>query len=221
MDLLISTSGFLFLLILVLNIAISAFATGTKLEGYDAETEMQKIQAAPARFRASIAVSLLEHASIILLAVTLFLAFNAHNLLLAMIWTVFRTAEGLTFIYKTVKFRAIAGVASQYATAGEAERQSLRVRALDMFRIRDRRYDFALLLWSAGTLAYSVLFVTQGIVPAFIAWLGVVSAVSGGIGAAVKLLKPDVNPAVMLGGLLAMIFEVLVGGWLFLTPLLA
>jgi hypothetical protein len=221
MSILISVSGFLFFLILALNVAISTIGKGVKLEGYDVEAELHQIHAAPARFRAGTVLSLLEHGSIILLALTLFLAFNAYSLALAVVWTVFRASEGLTFIYKTLRFRAIAGVAGQYAAAGDAQKETLRAQALEMFRLRDRRYDLALILWSIGTLAYSVLFVMQGIVPTFIGWLGIVSAVSVGIGALIKLFKPDVHPAAMLGGLLAMVFEVLAGGWLLLSPLLA
>lgn len=77
------------------------------------------------------------------------------------------------------------------------------------------RYTFALILWSIGTLAYSVLFVTYGVVPPIIGWLGIVTSISFGFGNGIKLVvKPGFNVLIAIGGLSAMLFEVIIGGWL-------
>jgi len=47
---------------------------------------------------------------------------------------------------------------------------------------RIRSFTFAQILFSIGTLAYSILFVTYGVVPAIIGWFGIVASILYGFG---------------------------------------
>ncbi len=77
----------------------------------------------------------------------------------------------------------------------------------------DSRFRFAMVLWSIGTLAYSIVFVTYEVVPGIIGWLGIAASILVGFGNGIKLVKPNLKvPAI--GGLSAILFEVIIGGWL-------
>jgi len=72
-----------------------------------------------------------------------------------------------------------------------------------------------MLLWSLGTLAFSIVLVTSGVVPLFIGCLGVVAGITVGFYNGIKLLKhADLKILVAIGALLAILFEVMIGGWL-------
>ena len=91
-------SGFLFLFIIITNITSGRFGNET-FSDLDAETKMQKISKDPKKFQIGIILILIEHISIILLAVMLFIAFNQYNIILAIVWTIFRIGESLIQIY--------------------------------------------------------------------------------------------------------------------------
>ena len=83
------------------------------------------------------------------------------------------------------------------------------------------RFSFAQLLFSTGTIAYSVVFVTYayGIVPAIIGWFGLVAAIIYGFGNGIIVAKPNNKVLAALGGLLIFIFEAVLGGWLLYSSL--
>jgi hypothetical protein len=58
------------------------------------------------------------------------------------------------------------------------------------------------------------LFVTYGVVPAIIGWFGIVASILYGFGNIVFRINPNVKVMWGLGGLLILIFEVVLGGWL-------
>jgi len=68
--------------------------------------------------------------------------------------------------------------------------------------------------FSPGTLAYSILFVTYGVIPAIIGWFGIVASIVYGFGNGVTIVKPNFKVLWNLGGLFILIFEVVLGGWL-------
>ena len=68
--------------------------------------------------------------------------------------------------------------------------------------------------WSVGTLAFSIVLVTSGIVPEIIGWLGVVSSILVGFITGIKLAKPNSKDYTAIGGLSAIIFEIIIGVWL-------
>lgn len=80
-------SGFFFLFIIITNLASGRFGYET-FSDLDADAELQKIDNDTRRFKIGTVLILIEHISIICLALTLFLAFSPYNIVLAVIWTI-------------------------------------------------------------------------------------------------------------------------------------
>jgi hypothetical protein len=91
-------SGFLFLFIIITNVASGRFGYET-FSDLNSDAKLQKINNNPKKFKIGTVLILIEHVSIIALAVMLFIAFSPYNLLLAVVWTIFRIGEGLIQIY--------------------------------------------------------------------------------------------------------------------------
>jgi len=68
--------------------------------------------------------------------------------------------------------------------------------------------------WSIGTLAFSILLVTYEVVPLFIGCLGIVASISIGFVDGIRLVKPNISIVWSFGGLVVLIFELILGGWL-------
>jgi hypothetical protein len=97
-------SGFLFWFIIITNLSHDRF--GYKTFGdLDSDTKLQKIINNPKKFRLSIVLALIEHVSIISLAMMLFIAFSPYNIIVAVVWTIFRIGEGLIQIYNKITTR--------------------------------------------------------------------------------------------------------------------
>ncbi len=210
-------SGFLFLLILVLNIAMSAFGNKAEIGDTDSDAKLQEINDDPKKFKIGIVLGLIEHLNIIALAIMLFIAFGSYSLILGIVWITFRTGEALIFIYNETKYWGLLKVARQYAGTSGAEKDTLSDLGGVVLQTRNARYNVALILFSIGTLAYSILFVTYGVVPPFIGWLGIITGIFLGLGCGIKIFKPHLE-ALSIFGLLAIVFEVIIGGWLLFFP---
>jgi len=70
-----------------------------------------------------------------------------------------------------------------------------------------------MICWSVGTLALSIVLVNLSFVPQFIGWLGIITGILVGIGTAIKLVNPKIKLA-LVGALFAILFEIIIGGWL-------
>jgi hypothetical protein len=207
-------SGFLFLFILVLNFAMVKLGKKMQVGEYDADARLQKISDDPNKFQISVVLALIEHFCIIALAFMLFIAFSPYSLILGIIWTIFRTGEGLIHIYNEIRYWGLLNVARQYAGAIGTEKNALSDSGRVILQRYDSRFAYAMILWSIGTLAYSILFVAYGVIPPIIGWLGIVTSISWCFGEGIKLIKPSFNILIAIGGLSAMLFEFIIGGWL-------
>ena len=69
---------------------------------------------------------------------------------------------------------------------------------------------------------YSILFVTSEAVPvpALIGWFGIVASVLYGFANALIVVKPNKPGKFFVVGLLILIFELVLGGWLLISPLI-
>ena len=208
-------SGFLFLFILVLNLVMGALGYLMEKDDYDPDADLQKIGGNPKRFRTGVSLALMEHGCVVALALLLFVAFGPHNMMLGVVWAICRTGEGLIQYYNEPSYWGLLGLAERYSHADEASRASLRDSARAIFEAKERRFRVAMILWSIGTLAFSVVLVAHEIAPQVIGWLGIVSGILVGLGTGVKLARPELRvPPV--GALFAIAFEILIGGWLLL-----
>jgi hypothetical protein len=207
-------SGLLFWLIIVTNVGSNMFGYQT-FGDLDVEAKLQKINLDPKRFKIGFALIFIEHIIIILLAMMLFVAFNEHNIMLAIVWVVFRGGEGLMQIVNKKNYWRLLDVARQYSAASEVESNTSADLRLSILNSKRSNFVFAQLLFSIGTLTYSILFVTYGVVPAIIGWSGIVASILYGAGNAITIAKPNTSQALWnLAGLLILLFEIVLGGWL-------
>ena len=84
---------------------------------------------------------------------------------------------------------------------------------------KNRIFTVAQVLFSIGTLSYSILFVIYSILPLYIGWFGIAAAVVYGTGSAVKL-KTGSQAVWNVGGLLILVYELVLGGWLVINTII-
>ena len=212
-------SGFLFLFILVLNLVMGAFGYLMEKDDYDPDADLQKINKNPKKFQIGIVLALIEHGSVIALTIMLFIAFSPYNRMLGIILLIFRIGEGLIQYINEPNYWRFLNIARQYSGSSSAEKDSLSDLARTIFKTKDSRFKVAMICWSIGTLAYSIVLVTSEVVPQIIGWLGIVASILVGFGTGIKLVKPKFKFEV-IGALFAMLFEVIIGGWLLFSPLI-
>jgi len=207
-------AGFFFLyIIIILNIAVYRYGYEI-FSDLDSEAKLQKINKNPKKFKISVVLVLTEHASIIAIPTMLFIAFYSHNMILAVVWTISRTGEGLIQIYNKKSYWGLLNIAKQYASASGAEKKALIDSGRSILKIKNSVFTFAQILFSIGTLAYSILFVVYGVVPVILGWFGIVASILYGFGNGITRVKPNFKALWNLGGLLVLIFEAVLGGWL-------
>jgi hypothetical protein len=212
-------SGFLFLFIMITNVASVRFGHET-FSDLDSDAKLQKINDDPNKFKISIVLALIEHVSIISLAVMLFIAFSPYNIILAVVWTIFRIGEGLIQIYYKKNYWGLLNTARQYSDTSGAEKKGLSDLGRTILKTKNSSFTFAQVLFSIGTLAYSILFITYGVVPPIIGWFGIVAVILYGFGNGIKFVKPNFKVLWNLGGLLILLFEVVLGGWLLFSSII-
>ncbi len=211
-------SGLLFWVVIITNIASGRFGYET-FSDLDADAQLQKINNNPRKFEIGTVLILIEHASIICLAAMLFIAFSPYNMMLAVVWTISRTGEALIQIYNKKSYWGLQSIARQHSGSSGAEKTTITDSCHNILKTKNTVFTFAQVLFSIGTLAYSILFVTYGAVPELIGWLGIVASIIYGFGSGIKLVKTDFKALWSLGGLLILIFELILGGWLLFSSL--
>ncbi|MFW9949949.1 MAG: DUF4386 domain-containing protein [Candidatus Thorarchaeota archaeon] len=209
----VKLSGFLFLFIIATNI-ISGFFGYKTFGDVDSNAQLQKINKDPTKFKISVILILLEHLSIISLALTLFIAFGQYNIILGIVWCVFRIGEAFIQIYDKKSYWGLFNIAKHYSDTSGAEKDALITLGRSILETKTSRFSFAQILFSIGTLAYSILFVTYGIVPTIIGWFGIISSILYGFGNMIFHIKSNFKVLWNIGGLLILLFEVVLGGWL-------
>jgi hypothetical protein len=211
-------SGFLFLLILVLALVIAALGYLWEKDDYDPEADLQKIDKNPKKFKLGFAIALIHNGCVITLPILLFIAFNSYNLILAIVWTISRTGEGAILFYNDKKYWGFRKLARQYSETSGSEKNALSESARTIFKAKDSRFKFAMILWAIGTLGFSIVLVTSQVVPAFIGWLGIVAGIPVGFYNGLKLVKGSSKILMAFGALFAILFEIIIGGWLLFYP---
>ena len=206
-------SGFFFWLIIVTNVASGRFGYVT-INELEPEAKLQKISNNPKNFKISVVLILIEHASIIALAVMLFIAFSSYSLILGIIWLTFRITEGLIQIYYKKNYWRLLNLAKQYPGTSGAEKKALIDSGRSILKTKSTSFSFAQILFSIGTLSYSILFVIYGVVPAIMGWSGIVAGVLYGLGNGITPIIPKFKALLYSGALLILLFEIVLGGWL-------
>ena len=212
-------SGFLFLFIIITNLASERFGHET-FSDLDSDAKLQKINHDPKKFKISIVFALIEHVSIISLAVMLFIAFSPYNIILAVVWTISRIGEGLIQIYNKKNYWGLLNIAIKYSDTSGTEKDAFIDLGRGILKSKNSSFTFAQIFFSIGTLAYSILFVTYGVVPAIIGWFGIVASIIYGFGNGIRFVKHNFKVLWYFGGLLILLFEMVLGGWLLFYPLI-
>lgn len=220
MNIAIMLSGFLFLLIIiVITLATSKFGYEIYSD-LDAEAKFHKVNKDPGKFKTGVRLVISEHIIIITLAIMLFIAFNSYSILLAIVWTISRSAEGAIQIYNKKSYLGLSDIAKQYSDSIDAEKKELINSGRSILKTKNSVFSFAQILFSIGTLSYSILFIIYEVVPPIIGWFGLVSGFIYLFGNGIRFVKPDFHALWNLGGLLIWIFELVLGGWLLFYPLI-
>jgi hypothetical protein len=216
----VEISGFLFLLIIVLLVLASVRYGYETFSELDPQAQLQTITEDPKKFRVGTSLVVIEHVVIVILAITLFIAFSSYNVVLGVIWLASRGSEGLIQIYNKRNYWGLLGIANQYSSKSGSEKGALSDSALSILRSKNSTFSIAQILFSVGTLAYSILFAFYAVIPVLIGWFGIVSSTVYGSGNAIACIRPDSKALWNLGGLLIWIFELVLGGWLLFSSLL-
>jgi len=211
-------AGFLFLFILVTLFASIVF--GNDIGDFDSDDRLQKINNNPKKFKISIVIALIEWVRIIALAIMLFIVFSPYNLILGVVGTIFRIGEGLPRIHSEINSWGLLNIARQYSGSSGTEKNALSDLGRIILQTRNSRWTLATILDGIGILAYSILFVTYGVVPPIIGWLGIVAGILCIFGNGIKLVKPNFKGFTAIGALSYILFEVIIGGWLLFSPLI-
>ncbi len=88
-----------------------------------------------------------------------------------------------------------------------------------IFQTLNFRFVLSQFLFGVGTRTYSILFVTYGVIPPSIAWLGLVTGIFVSIVNGLKLVKLNFK-ILDLFVLSAILFEAIFGGWLLFSSIL-
>ncbi len=219
MIILMRLCGFLFLLIMFLNIPMGALGKRiVDIGSYDSDAWLQNVNKNPNKYKISILLALIEHALVIILTIILFIAFSHYNIILGILWVPFRMGEGLVQIYDEKNYWRLLNIARQHSVTNGAEKKSLSDSSRNILQKIKSRYVLVGFLWASGTLAFSILLVTYNVVPPIIGWLGIVASISLGIGDGIEIAKPNLKDKfkvfTAIGGISAIIFEIILGGWL-------
>jgi len=214
-------AGFLFLFIIITLVLAERFSYSV-MSDLDSETKLQEINKDPKKFKIGTMLALIEHGTIIALAITLFLAFNSFNLTLAVIWTISRVTEGLIDFYNEKNYWGLLNIARQYSASSGAEKQSLSELGYSILKTKNRVLAFAQILFSIGTLSYSILFATSEavLVPTLIGWFGIIASILYGFANGIIIVKPEKARKFFVVGILILIFELILGGWLLISPII-
>jgi len=182
-------------------------------DDYNPDKDLKKIAKNLKKFKIGIGLALIEHGCVIALTILLFIAFCSYSLLLGIVLGVFRTGEGFIQFYNEPFYWKLINIAKKYSGANETEKKSLSDSTRSIFKGKDTRFKYAMTCWSVGTLAFSIMLVICGFVPAIIGWLGIVASILVGFYTGIKLVKPNLKIP-PIGALFAILFEIIIGGWL-------
>ncbi|MCB9452992.1 MAG: DUF4386 domain-containing protein [Anaerolineaceae bacterium] len=206
-------SGAFFWIIIITNFASNALGYQTAGE-LDTEAQLHEISNAPGKFRLSFVIIVIEHISIVVLAFSLFLAFNQLNIMLAIIWLIARSLEGLMQIVNKKNYWQLLELSTRFVNAQDTEKDALDNQRMSILKSKHANFTLAQILFSIGTLSYTIVFATYDVIPATIAGLGIVASLIYGAGNVLAVMKRESKALWAVGGLLILIFEVLAGGWL-------
>jgi hypothetical protein len=125
-----------------------------------------------------------------------------------------RSVEGVIQIYYKRNYWGLLHLARQYPTAGGAEKSALVDSARGILKTKESIFGVAQIFFTIGMFAYSTLFILYIPDLLWIGWFGLVASILYGAGDGINFQKPNFKALWNLGGLLILLFEIVLGGWL-------
>lgn len=153
----------------------------------------------------------------------LFFGYSLYSILLGIILIIFRITEGSIHVYIEKNYWKLLNIAKKYSIANDSEKISLMNLYRNILQIKSKRFALTMICWSIGTLAFSIVLITYEIAPFFIGWLGFATSILIGLIDVLKSLKSDYKLYGLISSissLLAILFEILIGGWLLFFSLI-
>jgi hypothetical protein len=184
---------------------------------YESDAKLQNINSDQRKFKIGIGFALIEHFCVIILPIMLFIAFSHYSIILGIIWTIFRIIEGSIQVYIEKDYWRLLNISKKYSASSDTEKNSLFDSYRSILQIKSSRFAYAMICWSIGTLAISIMLINLGGVALFFGWLGIVASILIGFSNVIKIVKPKSKAYQILSsiaGLLSILFEILIGGWL-------
>ena len=206
-------SGLLFYIVIGTNIASNFYGYETYSK-IDAVVTLTKINTNEQRFKTAFVLIVVEHFALILLAVMLFMAFYAYNVILAISWLVFRSIESLMQIYNKRTYWKLLGLSQDYLSADESQKGKIMNHGNTILESKNTNFNISQIFFSLGTISYSILFVTIATVPNLLGWFGIIAGLIYLIGNGLEYLNKNSMLVWSVGGLFILIFELILGGWL-------
>ena len=214
------TTGLLFLIVLLTS-AVSGAFWSTPLEPSDTAIALTAIANGIALFRANIIVDLISHVCIIALAGDLFLSFNSYSKPLALFGTLWRVVEGIFLVLTETINSVLLIVAQDYVSATGTEAIALETLGRTLLIVEQWSYAIGMSFFALGSLMFAIVFATKNAIPLTIGRLGVIASLLAvaqtwlGLAIPEFLFGASANPLLLLLFLPIMIYEVILGIWLF------
>ena len=218
MTIVIQLAGFLFLFIVILLFSCDFLGHGV-ISDLDSEAKLKKINENPKKFRISVILLIIENVTIIALSIMLFIAFRSYSLVLGILWVVFRIAESSIQLYDKKNYWGLLNIAKEYAEVNNERKNESIDAGLSSLKRKINIFTISQILFSLGTLAYSLMFVIYEAKPIYIGWFGIATCIVYGAGHTVKLVKPKFEILWKIGARLVFIFELGIGIYLLFYPL--
>ncbi len=215
-------TGFLFLFVLATSFAGSALSGGAlalaiSVEDPDeAALTLRKIAKNPGKQRASIVFNLMSQVGVIALAGTLFLTFSPHNLLLALLGTLWRLGEGMILASVEINNLVLLGVAQAFVSADSAEAVALETTGRATRMRAKAGFTIGVIFFALGSLMYGILFVSSRAVPLPLGGLGVVSSALVLSVFWLALARSNLSSRYTYVALTIILYEIALGFWLLL-----
>ena len=125
----------------------------------------------------------------------------------------------MILFYSEPSYWGFLNIAKKYSVSSDDEKNALSDLARIIFKTKDIRFKFAMICWSIGALAFSIVLVTSEVIPQIIGWLGIVASILVFFSNGIKLGKTNIKvPAIV--ALFPILFEVTLGGWLLFSTLI-
>jgi hypothetical protein len=206
--------GFLYLFVLLTSV-LSKFMAGAPLDPEDVSNTLGAVAEGRKRFRISVALDLVSHASVVALAGALYLAFSPYNRSLALLAMLWRVAEGTIIAFNEVNNGVLLAVAPKFVSATGVEAVTLETLGRTLIVAEDGGFKIGLAFFALGSLLFGILFVSSGAVPPALAWWGAIAGLLAVGGRWLALFSLNVPVVLETASFVPIIlFEVVFGIWL-------